>query len=309
MNNKKSLTIIYNIYSEVSLGVLTIIVLFLFKQILIMLDTKSSVYMIYSSLYPFLLVITGIAVAVSITISLLRHLVAKGQRKSIIDFRKRKVFGILNILTGLLFLLLLLNTLGMLILTPSDSKESKVLTVLYDPGSLNRTLIRELITPLAFELRFSKSEISILPITNDNLRSGFENTSYLFVMAHGIDGKLYTTNPLKAYSYSMIRELPKHNLKLVYYSSCYLGVNGNDRNWTEASYPGKVVLYKRESAILEHIIWVVFRAKTIIQNQKKLHLTTASTLQILCHAACRNNNASCVPSPTGTDLKVKRMLG
>ena len=37
-------------------------------------------------------------------------------------------------------------------------------------------------------------------------------------------------------------------------------------------------------------------------------LTTASTLQILCHAACKNNKASCAPSPTGTDLKVKRML-
>jgi len=268
MKNKKSLTILYAIYSEVSLGILTVIVLFLFKQIPIMLDTKGELFIVYSSLYPFLLAMTGIAVAVSITISLFWHLVEKRQIKGIIDFRKRKVFGIINIFTGLLFLLLLLNTLGMLILTPSDSKGAKALTVLYDQGSLNRTLIRELITPLAFELRFSKSEISILPITSDNLRSGFENARYLFIMAHGIDGKLYTTNPLTAYSYSMIRELPKPNLKLVYYSSCYLGVNGNDKNWAEASYPGKVIVYKRESALLEHIMWVVLRAKTIIQNQK-----------------------------------------
>ncbi len=278
MNNKKSLTILYNIYSEVSLGVFTVIVLFLLKQIPIILNTKNSIYVTYSSLYHFLLAMTGIATVIGISISLLQHVVSKWPGKYLIDFRKRKVFGILNILTSLLFLLLLLNILGMLILTPSDSKESKVLTVLYDPGSLNKTLIRELITPLAFELKFPKSEISILPITNDNLRSGFENSSYLFVMAHGINGELYTTNPLTAYSYSMIRELPKQNLQLVYYSSCYLGVNGNDNNWTEASYPGEVVLYKRESALLEHIIWVVFKAKTIIQSLKKFHLTTVSTL-------------------------------
>ena len=278
MKNKKSLTILYTIYSEVSLGILTVIVLFLFKQIPIMLDTKGKVCIAYSSLYPLLLAMSGIAVAVSITISLLWRLVEKRQIKGIIDFRKRKVFGIINIFIGLLFLLLLLNTFGMLLLTPSDSKGSKELTVLYDPGSLNRTLIRELITPLAFELRFSKSEISILPITSDNLCSGFENASYLLVMAHGIDGELYTTNPLTAYSFSMIHELPKQNLQLVYYSSCYLGVNGNDKNWTEASYPGEVVLYKRESAILEHIIWVAFRAKTIIMKRDKFHLTKASTL-------------------------------
>jgi len=41
---------------------------------------------------------------------------------------------------------------------------------------------------------------------------------------------------------------------------------------------------------------------------KRRNLTTASTLQILWHAACRNNNASCAPSPVGTDLKVKPML-
>lgn len=278
MKNKKLVAILYTIYSEVSLGILTIIVLFLFKQIPIMLDTKGKVFIVYSSLYPFLLAITGIAVAVSITISLFWHLGEKRQIKGIIDFKKRKVFGIINVFTGLLFLLLLLNTFGMLLLTPSDSKGSKKFTVLYDPGSLNRTLIRELITPLAFELRFSKSEISILPITSDNLCSGFENASYLFVMAHGIDGKLYTTNPLTAYSYSMIHEFQKQNLKLVYYSSCYLGVNGNDKNWTEASYPGEVVLYKRESALLEHIIWVAFTAKTIIMKRDKYHLTKASTL-------------------------------
>jgi len=41
---------------------------------------------------------------------------------------------------------------------------------------------------------------------------------------------------------------------------------------------------------------------------KEQCLTTASTLQILCHAACKNNNASCAPSPAGTDLKVKPMF-
>jgi hypothetical protein len=39
-----------------------------------------------------------------------------------------------------------------------------------------------------------------------------------------------------------------------------------------------------------------------------VNITTASTCQILWHATCRNNNASCAPSPAGTDLQVKRML-
>ena len=50
-------------------------------------------------------------------------------------------------------------------------------------------------------------------------------------------------------------------------------------------------------------------AVLLIKLNKRRNLTTASTLQILWHAACRNNNASCAPSPVGTDLKVKPMLG
>jgi hypothetical protein len=231
------------------------------------MDVKDRAFYVYSSIYPVLLAIVGVATLIGILITFSPQLLNR-LRIGAIVFRYKRVFVPLNIFTGLLFLFLLANSTMMLAMTPAVSETPALITVLYDAGSLNRPIIRELITPLVLELGVSRKQISILPINDVNLVSGFGTSTYLLILAHGVDGQLYTTNPLKAYSHEMIDRLSKKSLKLVYYSSCHLGIHGNDKLWVKASHPAKAILYTRESAILEHIVWLIFKARTEIPKSE-----------------------------------------
>jgi hypothetical protein len=43
-------------------------------------------------------------------------------------------------------------------------------------------------------------------------------------------------------------------------------MDGNDEKWKEAMAPAEITIYDRESAVLEHMIWLIFRGKRIIKR-------------------------------------------
>jgi len=249
------------ISTEISFTIHSIIILFILKQIPIILDCKNEIYLLYSEIYPWLITVLPVLCGVYIIVDLL-HPFVRVRRKIDAIFRKRRILCIvLNTVVGTLAGLLLVNTIATLIVSsPQNNKPSKI-TILYDTGSMNRFAVRELATPLILEAGIKKSDFSVLPLSANSLVESVRQATYLIVLSHGDDGKAYSTHPLKSYEYSLFERIKKENLRLAYFSACYLGVKGYREKWRQAMKPAKIILYDRESAMLEHGIWLVFKAK------------------------------------------------
>jgi len=249
------------ILSEISSTVFIIIILFLIKQIPIILDYKNEVYSVYSKIYPWLIMTLPILCAVYIVADAL-HPFVRARRKADAIFGKWRILCIvLNTVVGTLAGLLLINTVAALVVSPAQNSGPSKITVLYDAGSMNIFVVRELATPLILETGTGKSDFSILPLSENSFIESVRQATYLIVLSHGEDGKMYSTRPLEPYEYSLFGNIKKENLRLVYFSACYLGVKGYGEKWRQAMMPAKTILYDRESAMLEHGIWMVFRAK------------------------------------------------
>jgi hypothetical protein len=249
--------------SEISFAFFLVLVLFLIKQLIIIYSCKSNICRIYSSVYYCLIIVIPVLCTASIIIDIINGFSTRKGFSSIV-YGQAFLFGIINIFIGALILLAIINTTIMLLIQPVQNDKPREMTILYDPGSLNGMLVCELATPLALEMIKNNIRVSVLPIDEDNIKMTFRISEYVVVLSHGDDGKVYTTKPLKPYENYHFKKLDKGILKLVYFSACNLGINGYDSKWENAMRPAKVILYNRESAVIEHIIWLLFKAKSTI---------------------------------------------
>lgn len=252
------------ILTEISSIVFVIFVLFLIKQILIILNWKNEVYRVYSIIYYWIIITVPILFCAYIIVDIF-HPFIRIRGKITSTIKKWKIgFIIINTIIGALAGLMLITTIVALIITPTVSSKPLKITFLYDTGSMSRFMVQEFATPVLVELGIDKKELAILPLSNNSFVESVKEATYLIVLSHGEEGKVYSTKPLNEYEYSLFEGIQKENLKLVYFSACYLGINGYKEKWKQAMMPARTILYDRESAVLEHIIWIVFNAKSSI---------------------------------------------
>ncbi len=236
------------------------------RQALIILNWKTKIFTIYSDIYYWIIVIIPSLCVLYVLVDLF-HPIINLRKKLNIFFQKIKVLLlVVNVILGFLVAGIILNSILMVFVIPEDSQQASEVTIIYDSGSLNKIMVKELATPMVVELGIDKTQVSILPLTEKNIEAGINESRYLIVLSHGAGGKVYATNPLQAYTYEELERIPKRNLKLVYFSACYLGMDGNDEKWKEAMAPAEITIYDRESAVLEHMIWLIFRGKRIIKR-------------------------------------------
>ena len=249
------------ILTEASSVAFILLILFLLKQVSVILGGGNGVSQAYSWAYYRLIKTIPVLFGVYIAVDLF-HPIA-GAREKIGQFiRKWRIgFAVINTVIGVLAGLLLINTiLALIIASPVNSRPARV-TFLYDAGSMSRFMVQELAAPFLLESGIDRAELAILPLNEQSFAESVKEATCLIALSHGEAGKVYSTNPLKAYEYSLFEGLRKEALKLVYLSGCHVGEGGYAEKWKNAMAPAKTIVYDRESAVLEHIIWVVFRAK------------------------------------------------
>lgn len=260
-NQNKRLKIIL---TEMSSLVFAILLLFLIKQILIILNWKNEVYRVYSSIYYWMIIAVPILFGLYIIVDILHPFISIRVKITSIIKKWKIAFIIVNSIVGILLGLILVNTIMTIFITPYESSKPLTITFLYDTGAMSKFMVQELATPMLIELGLDKRDLAILPLNNINFVEGVKDAKYLIVLSHGENGKVYSTKPLNAYEYNLFDGIQKNNLRLVYFSACYLGTNNYRVKWKQAMIPAKTILYDRESAVIEHIIWIVFKAKSSI---------------------------------------------
>ena len=65
-------------------------------------------------------------------------------------------------------------------------------------------------------------------------------------------------------------------LEFLYFSACQLGVNYYSEYWQIILSPTKVVLFDRDSAIMEHVIWMLFNSIESVKELNSFEATTES---------------------------------
>ncbi len=252
--------------SELSCCAFVLLLLFLIKQSLIILGCSSGICALYSRIYPWLMVSIPIACVVWIMVSAMYPSARRGGKLYGLFSRSNYLCVAINGLIGVLCGAALINTLLMFVANPLRNDGPADMTILYDRGSMSEWMVRELATPLALELRPRHIQVAALPLEEKTLAASLAAASYVAVLSHGDDGKVYTTRPLRPYTFGQFASFPKGNLKWIYFSACYLGIDGYDALWRKAMEPADIFLYDRESAILEHAFWLLFRAKSAISR-------------------------------------------
>jgi len=254
------------VFSELSCCAFVLLLLFLIKQFLITLNCTSKACAVYSWIYYWLMALIPILCVAYIVVDAV-HPFGRLRKELYGLFSRVKYLCIaINSGIGILCGVALINTLLMLVANPLQSDRPREMTILYDKGSMSEYVVRELATPLAFELRPQHIQVSVLPLEEENLAASFMAAKYIVVLSHGDDGKVYTTRPLRPYTSGQFATLPKGNLRWIYFSACDLGIDGYDAGWRQAMEPVETILYDRESAVLEHVFWLLFRAKSLISR-------------------------------------------
>jgi hypothetical protein len=140
------------------------------------------------------------------------------------------------------------------------------ITVIYDNSIMNESIVRTLFAPLAISLSNDSKNISAIPINKHNIEDALKKSKFIILLSHGGNGKIYANKPLTEYDCLLFRENNSGDLKYVYFSACYLGINGYKEKWENAMSPAKITIYNRESGILEHVLWIIFKAKNVIKE-------------------------------------------
>jgi hypothetical protein len=159
---------------------------------------------------------------------------------------------------------LIISSISLLnIISPIQNKSISEVSVLYDEGSLIEFFVKPLFTPLAINAKRNNIQVSVQPLSEDSIIKSLTTSKYLFILSHGSDGKMYSTNPLTAYSCELFSRINKGKLMYAYFTACDLGYNGNHANWISAMEPAKIVIYDRESSILENVVFILSTSKNI----------------------------------------------
>lgn len=252
--------------SEISFCAFIVLALFIVKQLMIIANWKTRIYSLYSSVYYWLIVIIPLLCVLYILADAI-HPIASVRSKLYGMIKKWEIlFVMINVCIACIVILATINTILMLLYGPIQHDKPAEITILYDSGTLHKLVVQELATPLIFEMGLSKNKTALLPLEEKNLGDSLNEAKYLIVLSHGEGGKVYSTNPLTPYTFDQFGKYMKGQLKLVYFSACYLGSNGYAKRWEEVMAPARTILYSRESAILEHVVWLVFRARHAIME-------------------------------------------
>ena len=118
-------------------------------------------------------------------------------------------------------------------------------------------------------------KVAILPFTENNLKKALNESKYLFIASHGFDGLVFS-GPEKFYTYMDFAHYKMSKLEFIYFSACQLGVNYYSEYWQRILSPAKVVLFDRDSAIMEHVIWMLFNSIESVKELNSFEATTES---------------------------------
>ena len=276
------------ILTEVSSIAFVLLILFLLKQVSVILDNKNWVSQAYSRIYYRLIKTIPVLCGIYIAVDLFHPLVRARENIALFIRKWRIGFAAINTVNGVLAALLLINTISALAVVSSGNSRPARLTFLYDAGSMSRFTVQELAAPLLLESGVGKTELAVLPLSEESFIESVKEATCLIVLSHGEGGKVFSTNPLKAYEHSLFEGTQKRTLKLVYLSGCYVGAGDYMGKWKNAMAPAKTIAYDRESAVLEHIVWIAFRANAElraargegIKSETPINLTEDGLLRV-----------------------------
>jgi hypothetical protein len=264
VENKKQKARLFAVLSFLSISIFILLILFLIKQGSMVFLSNSIFTTGYSQIYYILLVSIPILLLFSLVLYFLPKFTISSTVNSFLNEHIR-IFRIFNIIILGSTILIAVSLILFIILSPIRNNKPGEMTVLFDRGSLCESIVKALFTPLALKMYPDNFNISVLPLNKSNIISSFEISEYVVFLSHGEKGKLYSTSPtLEEYSYQLFKGFSKDNVKFVYFSACYLGVDEYTNKWKNALKPAKVILYNRESAALEHMVWALFQADTFI---------------------------------------------
>lgn len=139
-------------------------------------------------------------------------------------------------------------------------------------GPLSEISLKTVLKPLALYLEESNEKIAILPLNKINLKKALNKSKYLFIASHGYNGHIVFDS--KSYSYTDFHtdfyiDFDKSNLKFVYFSACKLGVGGNKLNWQRIMSPAEIIIFNRNSAVMEHAFWILFNSIDVVKKINK----------------------------------------
>ena len=149
------------------------------------------------------------------------------------------------------------------ILTRADDAPAKAYMLYDDLNFYPRWLFNLGFYPItvAATLRWGADSVVVAPLTKEHLAKAFVDGKFVFVSSHGGPQGLFTTNfalkPLEAAPLGV-----GGDLQFVYVTGCDSGTLAAE--WEATLAPAEVVTFDRLSAILEHIVWLVFRGASKI---------------------------------------------
>lgn len=249
------------IISLISLFFILFIVLYFMGQILLPHLFSSTYYLVEKILFSFL-GISFILFLVLICINVLGFSPLFINLLNLFYKKNKRIFKVANIsLASFLLCLILVIAVFDLISPIEKEQDPEGFTVLYADvyGPASKNLLKAGFTPLALYLKQINEKVAILPFNESNLKNALVDSKYLFIASHGYDGYLFS-GPDKAYSYMDFANYKKSNLEFVYFSACGLGVDDYSEQWRRIMSPASIIIYDRDSAIMEHVIWILFKS-------------------------------------------------
>lgn len=129
---------------------------------------------------------------------------------------------------------------------------------------------------LAAQNKWGAGNVSIEPITHENLREALCNASLIFFSVHGdwsngeYAGQFHFFNKTRDKMYLYGPDQIKHigigeKLKFVYLAHCNGGLL--EKEWAETFYPAKIKSFNRISTYPEHIFWLWIKLPNIIKDE------------------------------------------
>jgi hypothetical protein len=109
-------------------------------------------------------------------------------------------------------------------------------------------------------------KLIIIPASEKNMEIAFKNARFIYIAAHGYDGQLFFQSLDIVLEPEYFKQFQKDKLDFIYLSACSLGVKNYKKRWLQVFKDQTVVLFERDSAVLEHFLWMYFESTDVIKN-------------------------------------------
>lgn len=153
-------------------------------------------------------------------------------------------------------------------ITTSDPQQSSVMMLYDDMGYIPEWVFSFGFhqVSLAANQKWGDGSVAVIPLTEQNLETAFQNGVLIYVASHGSEGRIFLTNGTPYWPSDVRKSEIGENLQYVYLSGCDTGFLASD--WERAFFPAEVKTFPRLSSMSEHIFWLLFKGPKIIVSLK-----------------------------------------